>query len=291
MVRCSPTNPRPRSPRFDATTIRTIPPTLFSVHVFAERSYRVVLPRGYDDHPHRSYPVLYYYDGPWLWDVEIGGGQYDPRARNMAKLVSTGAVGEMILVGVDHVLGPFCTLANGRVEDCVSPEEDPLDLGCGPVSGEADRFARFLRQELKPLIDSTYRTLDGPETTFAGGYSLGGLLAMYLGWEHGDTFGAVAVQSASFWIPKFPARIATEPRVSTRFYIDTGTEEAPIYDTTLPLRDNLTGRSHPYTEHKDLRMILGMGQVHSVPNGGSRLRDMATFLYPASHEPGGFRQP
>ena len=269
----------------------TNPPSLFSVYLAAERSFRVVLPRGYDEHPQRSYPVLYYYDGPWLWDTEIGGGLYDPRAENMASLVSSGAVGEMILVGVDHVLGPPCTLANARVEDCVSPEEDPLDIGCGVVSGKADRFALYLTQELKPLIDAAYRTLSDREHTFAGGYSLGGVLAMYLGWEHSDTYGAVASQSGSFWIPKFPERITRDPRVDNRFYIDTGTHESPIYFTAMPLRDHLAGRGRPYVEHADLRFVLGMGQDHSVQNGGSRQRDMATFLYPATSEPGGFRQP
>ena len=44
--------------------------------------------------------------------------------------------------------------------------------------------------ELKPKIDATYRTLDGPDNTFTMGSSMGGLISFYLVQNHPDTFGA-----------------------------------------------------------------------------------------------------
>ena len=42
------------------------PPLVRSAILGEERGYRVMLPRGYDEHQTRRYPVLYAHDG-WLW--------------------------------------------------------------------------------------------------------------------------------------------------------------------------------------------------------------------------------
>src|ERR1700731_3362709 len=61
--------------------------------------------------------------------------------------------------------------------------------------GEADAYGRLLTQELKPFIDSEYRTLVDVHNTGMGGSSLGGLVTLYLGLRHADYFGKLAVLS------------------------------------------------------------------------------------------------
>ena len=87
-------------------------------------------------------------------------------------------------------------LSRGR--DCLSPEDEVNDSLCGRVRGMADQFLLFVTTELKPLVDARYRTLPDRAHTFATGYSFGGVFALYSGWEHGATFGAIGAQSGSF---------------------------------------------------------------------------------------------
>ncbi|MCP3919809.1 MAG: hypothetical protein GY711_30100 [bacterium] len=263
-----------------------VPPTIDSTILGETRQYRVMLPRGYDEHPDRRYPVLYMYDGLFLWDGFAGGANdYDTGAARMAQLVDAGTAGEMILVGLDTVLtATQCEFSSNRLRDCVSPE-DSFNLGCGVITGRADQFGAFIRDELKPVIDATYRTRPDREHTFAQGYSLGGVFAMYMGWELTDTFGAIASQSGSFWLANFPARIGIEPKRDIRIYMDTGTvNKTSIYTTVIPLRDNLVGKSPPYVEEGDLRLRLGYGQSHNFPAGGQRLEELMSFLWPATAE-------
>lgn len=261
----------------------TAPFTLRSSILGAERRYRVMLPRGYDEHPDRRYPVLYQYDGKNMWDESFPPfGIWDRDGTRMAGLVASGEVGELIQVAIDYIDDPVCVHVN-RAKDCVSPE-DRADVGaCGLVTGMADRFVRFLVEELKPEIDASFRTLADREHTFATGYSLGGIFALYSGWEFTDTFGAIASQSGSFWVPRFPARVMTERRPGLRIYLDTGDREDTISAPAVRLRTNFL-LVQERVLGRDLGFEIGYDQTHTYTNGGRRMRSMLTFLWPATRE-------
>ena len=259
----------------------TQPRTIFSDILGTERRYRVMLPRGYDEHVERAYPVLYMYDGQQLWE---GSQSWDQGLQGITALVDAGAVGEMILVGVEYKGGSQCQITRNRGTDCLSPEDSVNVPPCGRISGQADRFLGFVVEELKPWIDANYRTLPGREHTFASGYSFGGVFAMYAGWEHSDTFGAVAPQSASFWVPAFPARVKAEPRQPVRIYLDTGDNEQNIYDVVSAMYDNLAGAKGMVLD-RSLRYRVGFGQNHSYLNGGRRMGTLLGFLRPDFGEP------
>jgi len=253
-----------------------------------ERTYRVMLPRGYDEHVGRRYPVLYQYDGKNMWDeVFTGFGIWDRDGKRMAGLVARGEVGELIQVAIDYIDAPSCVNIN-RGRDCLSPEDRPDVDPCGAVRGMADRFVGFLVSELKPRIDASYRTLPDREHTFATGYSFGGVFALYAGWEFTDTFGAIAAQSGSFWVPNFPGRVMTELRPDLRIYLDTGDLEDSISQPNLRLRNNFLLRQGRVLE-RDLHFEVGYGQNHTYTNGGRRMRGMLTFLWPATREVSGLR--
>lgn len=262
------------------------PLTIYSSVLGRERNYRVMLPRGYEEHLDRRYPVLYQYDGKHMWDeIAPGYGIWDRDGTRMAGLVASGEVGELIQVAIDYLDDPICFNVN-RAEDCVSPE-DTVDLGfvCGRVRGKAQLFVSFLVAELKPHIDATYRTLPDRQHTFATGYSFGGVFALYAGWEFTDRFSAIAAQSGSFWIPNFPARVVTEERPDLRIYVDTGDlgEESGIFGPTMLLRNLFLLREGRVLE-RDLRFEMGFDQQHGFSSGGRRMRSMLTFLWPASRE-------
>jgi enterochelin esterase-like enzyme len=265
----------------------TAPLEIDSSILGATRTYRVMLPRGYNEHATRRYPVLYQYDGQHLWDIQAGQfGFWDQDGSILASLVRSGEVGEVIHVGVDHlglITDPCVNVERGR--DCLSPE-DVVDEGffCGRVRGEADRFLSFVVEELKPLIDATYRTRPDRAHTFAAGYSYGAVFALYAGWEFNATFGAVAPQSGSFWVPRFPARVMAEPKKDLRIYLDTGDTEPSISAPAKLLYDSFLGRRPGYVLGRDFQYHVGFEQDHGFTNGGLRMRSMMSFLWPATRE-------
>lgn len=59
-------------------------------------------------------------------------------------------------------------------------------------------FTRFVTEEIVPFIDKNYRTSQLPEDRVVMGASLGGLMALHLGFTRPDMFGHVGSQSGSF---------------------------------------------------------------------------------------------
>jgi predicted alpha/beta superfamily hydrolase len=237
------------------------------------RDYRVMVPRGYSEHSARRYPVLYMYDGQFVWDN--AGNTWDPGGDQMALLVGQGFVGEMIVVAIDSPTG--CA----RVRDTTPPEDT---LVCGSPGNSFD-FLAFLATELKPHIDASYRTRPNPEDTFLSGFSLGGLLAITGGQELGHVFGGVAAQSPAVWTaPNYMARSASYPPTDERFYLDVGLKEAAVLpDDLIAFSLGLTRREKVFTA--DHAMWLGFNHTHTYTNAGRRMKTMLTFLHPAGREP------
>lgn len=255
-----------------------------------ERKYRVMLPRGYDEHTGLRYPVVYVYDGQTAWSGSPAWpGVWDRNGTRMAALVETGEVGEMIQVALDYVQTDSCSLYVDRGHDCLPPEDtvdlDSYGIPCGTVTGMGDLFLGFVVQELKPLIDATNRTRPDRRHTFATGYSFGGIYAMHAGWHFSDTFSAIASQSPDIWGQSFLPSILVEPRRDLRIYLDVGDIEHPdISSSALQLRESLLLRDPGYTLEGDLRFRIGFGHSHTFTNGGRRMASMMTFLWPGTRE-------
>lgn len=69
-------------------------------------------------------------------------------------------------------------------------------------AGNADNYIRCLTEEIKPFIDTNYRTKSEPEHTILLGYSLGGLAALYAAYKT-DLFGVIGSLSGSLWYDNF----------------------------------------------------------------------------------------
>ncbi len=238
------------------------------------RHYRVMLPRGYDVHPDRRYPVLYFYDGEKAWEGN-GLSTLDPGGRVVERLIQKGQVGELIMVAMDTPGYP-----GGRPEDTI-PSDDYGPFG-GP-RGSAHDFLRFVGEELKVAVDARFRTLPGREHTFLSGFSLGGLLATVAGWDAADTFGGVGAQSPSLWAaPNFVSRLAAGATSDTRFYLDAGDLETGLTSDAIRMVARLVRMEFAYAANLEWR--VGFGQTHTYANARTRLEPMLEFLYPAVAE-------
>ena len=187
-----------------------------------DRDLVIYLPPGYDKDLSRRYPVLYMQDGQNLFDAATSffpglERHFDERAQ---ALIAERAIRPLIIVGV-------YSTGLGRVNE-YTPTKAP-----GPnKGGKADLYGRMLVEEIKPFIDSQYRTLPSRASTGLGGSSLGGLLTVYLGLKYSDTFSRLAVTSpACQWDHEMILRyVQSLPRKSDqRIWLSVGTGEPDLF--------------------------------------------------------------
>lgn len=151
------------------------------------RDVWVYLPPAYKHEPDRHFPVLYVHDGQNVFNREtaFGGTEWglDEAAEEQ---IRRGTMQDVIIVAVANAGG-------GRLDEYTPvPDED----GRG---GHAEEYGRFLVDGVKPVIDKKFRTLTTPETTGVMGSSLGGLVSLWLGYNHPGAFGLVGALSPSLW--------------------------------------------------------------------------------------------
>src|SRR5205085_7427589 len=102
-------------------------------------------------------------------------------------LILSRAIEPVIIVGIYNT-------GKERVEE-YTPSADPKFK----VGGKADLYGRLIVEELKPFVDSHYRTKRDAAHTGLGGSSLGGLVTLYRGLKYQKVFGKLAVVSPSVW--------------------------------------------------------------------------------------------
>lgn len=247
----------------------------------APRPVQVWLPPGYGESPRRRYAVLYLHDGQNLFDASAAGAEWqvDETAQ---RLVAAGAVEPMIVVAVHS--GP------DRLTDYTPsaglPGPAPADAAAArPVGGGAAAYARFLVDELKPLIDARYRTRAEPACTAVGGSSLGGLVSLWLALHHGGSFGAALVVSPSLWWDQgfalrelrrlADAELPGPPR--PRLWLDIGAQEgASAVQDVRALRAALLERGWTPNTLAYLEQADG---GHDEASWAARVERMLRFLY------------
>jgi predicted alpha/beta superfamily hydrolase len=237
-----------------------------------QRDLIVYLPPGYDDQPWRRYPVLYLHDGQNLFDRATAFAGVDWNIQGAAdRLIHTSAVQPLIIVGIYNA-------GKSRIHE-YTPTKAPK-LG----GGRADRYAKFLLQEVMPFVQEQYRILSDPSSTGIGGSSLGGLVSLYIGLKHPQTFGRIAALSPSVWwhqrvILRFAAAAPVPPR--PRIWLDVGTREGArtVPDVEL-FRDLLLKKGWKLGE--DLHHEIVKGAEHNEAAWAQRVGPFLQFLYPAA---------
>jgi predicted alpha/beta superfamily hydrolase len=137
----------------------------------------ISLPDDYDKSEKR-YPVLYLLDG----DIAYG------LATSIARYLQFGKnIPELIIVGIGYgALNRSKGNMRGR-DYTISQRKGRSGTGGAP------RFREFIKQELFPYINNTYRTI--PDDRTLSGYSLGGLFATYTLFTEPDMFNRYIIGS------------------------------------------------------------------------------------------------
>jgi predicted alpha/beta superfamily hydrolase len=236
------------------------------------RDLVVYLPPGYELEPDRRYPVLYLHDGQNLFEgaTAFVPGQDWHVSDTAEERIRAGRVEALIIVGIYNT-------GEHRINE-YTPTRDRKQ-GAG---GDAALYGQMLTRELKPFIDRTYRTLPDPANTGLGGSSLGGLVTLYLGMLHPDTFGKLAVLSPSVWwdngvILNLVRMVDPKPRL--RIWLDIGTGEGGKHVLNArALRDELVKAG--WVPGADLIYAEIPEAGHSEAAWAERVGPFLEFLFP-----------
>jgi predicted alpha/beta superfamily hydrolase len=237
-----------------------------------QRDLIVYLPPGYENQPWALFPVVYLQDGQNLFDSATAFGGVAWNIQETAdRLIDRGMVQPLIIVGIYNT-------GKSRIQE-YAPTKAPK-LG----GGRADRYAKFLTQEVMPFIEKAYRVISGPSAAGIGGSSLGGLVSLYLGLKMPEIFGKIAALSPSVWwnqrvIHRFAADAQVQPR--PQIWLDIGTREGPrIVQDVEQFRDILLKKGWHLGE--DLHYERIEGGEHNEAAWAKRVGPFLQFLYPAA---------
>lgn len=194
------------------------------------RVINVYLPPGYRDGGER-YPVLYMPDGGVDEDFPHVAGFVDVSIKN-------AVIRPMLVVGVKNT---------ERRRDLVAATRVAEEQKAAPHAGGADRFRRFLRDELKPYIAAHYRVT--AESAIIG-ESLAGLFVLETLLVAPELFDSyIAVDPSAWWdqqslVRGAAARIASWPAGRRALFVTTS-EEPSTQDGVAILVAALTAHPPP----------------------------------------------
>ena len=160
------------------------------------RNIDVWLPSDYNTA--NRYAVIYMNDGQMLFDSTKTWNKQEWGADEVATLlIRENKIKPCIIVGIwnrnDYRYSEYYPekalngLSKGKKERLQKKQMKGEPLG--------DEYLRFVVNDVKPFIDSTYSTLTDRENTVIMGSSMGGLISLYAICEHPETFGGAGCLS------------------------------------------------------------------------------------------------
>jgi len=186
--------------------------TLKSKILNEDRTLNIYLPQKFDKT--KSYPIIYLLDGSMNEDfIHVTGLiQFFNQMYSMP---------ETIVVGIANI---------DRKRDFTF-HTDLKDLQKDyPTTGHSDKFINFLEKELKPYIQSQFKTTDN----YLFGQSLGGLLATEILLKKPEMFNNYFIISPSLWwddeslLKQANQLLAKTPDTKKFIYVSVGKGEHPV---------------------------------------------------------------
>ncbi len=178
------------------------------VNGLPNRDVWVWLPPKYEENKEKRYPVLYMHDGQNVFNPATSFTQVDWQVDEWAdSLIRNEIIEEIIVVAIENT-------ADRREEYAPSKK--------------GELYVNFICEQLKPQIDSLYRTKPEREHTATMGSSMGGMISFLLVWERNAIFSKAACLSPAFkhlyfnFVPRVQAYKGAKKDL--KLYLDNGTE-------------------------------------------------------------------
>jgi predicted alpha/beta superfamily hydrolase len=228
------------------------------------RRVQILLPCDYDSTT-RRYPVIYLQDGQNLcdWNAAYGNWAIDEK---LAVLKEYGK-GDIIVVAIDH--GEV-----SRINEFTPRNE--ISLGIGQREGAL--YLKFMVETLKPFVDENYRTLTQSKYTGIGGSSMGGLISLFGGVLHPETFGKVMVFSPSLWIYNDVYEEVKEEGAlkNVELYIYAGGRESK---GMLPNLHKLMTNIYASNQNTTINLVVNPNGTHSESNWSVAFPEAMEWLF------------
>jgi predicted alpha/beta superfamily hydrolase len=242
------------------------------------RHVSVWLPPGYalPENASRRYPVLYMHDGQNAFDPATAFLGREWHADEVAtEAIRRGAMPPVIIVGIWNT--PERVSDYTPDEDLEEKRGDNKPQGRG---GKGERYLRWIVEELKPFIDSNYRTQPGRETTAIMGSSLGGIISLAAAERNPEVFGCVAAVSPSLWWNKGSVIERWQKRTPDvcRLWVDMGDRERAGLTDALK---RFEAAAQP-TCRSRLHAEIVPGGRHDEPSWSARLGRILMYLFAES---------
>jgi predicted alpha/beta superfamily hydrolase len=249
------------------------------------RTIRVLLPPGYHDEKNRrkSYPVLYLNDGTMVFRaLKI--------EETVHRLINTGVISPLIVVGIDN--GGSTDKTKNAASDRTNEFLPYPDVGFppdnlyepDPPNPVGKMYPDFVA-EVMALIKEKYRVEPGAENTGIGGFSYGGVAALYAASNKPDIFGRLLLESTPLWIGKdrqLLKDIQQTKKWAAKIYIGLGTNESPDEAVNKEGRtdhDVLLGSIRKNSPETNLNFVLGEGDKHEPSAWGKRFPAALQILF------------
>jgi predicted alpha/beta superfamily hydrolase len=241
------------------------------------RTLAVYLPPGYDAHPSERYPVLYLQDGQNVFDAATSAFGVEWGADETAeRLIVAGQIRPAIIVAIANT--------DRRADEYTADRDSKYALG-----GRGEAYTRFVVEEVKPFIDSHYRTRPGREDTAVAGSSLGGLISLQIAGTHPEQFSMCGLISPAFGWANEKALTDFERgdlawAKKIRFWIDMGTREGARSGgpgTELPRTQRFVRRLEAggLMPGRDFRYLEVEGGEHNEAAWAARFGDVLRFFF------------
>lgn len=163
--------------------VRFLPTNLEMSQLNRRRTIRLYLPPNY--FKASAFPVIYINDGQNIFDDATAfAGEW--RVDELMDSLYYHEGFAAIIVAVYHG-------GKERINEFLPWENEDRGIG-----GDGDAYLKFIVKELKPFIDSHYRTDPRSQSTVLVGSAAGGLISFYAALQYPKIFGKVAVFSPTF---------------------------------------------------------------------------------------------
>ena len=174
--------------------VKFFPELLQPAFSTTKRGIWVYTPPDYDVTSAKEYPVIYMHDGQNLFDAKTSYAGEWGIDEVMDSLINKG-ITPSIVVGINN--------SEERIREYKPYDSDKYGKSL------ADEYLQFIAKDLKPFIDSVYKTKSDALNTIIAGSSMGGLVSYYAALKYPNVFGKAGFFSTSFWIE--PGLIDLQP--------------------------------------------------------------------------------
>lgn len=201
----------------------------------------------------RKYPAWYFTDANFLFPLVANNA-------SALELIEPGSK-ESVIVAIGYRIRDAADWADFRTRDLTPVNHPPTDSlinkrlaqmtgrNFNVKSGSSAKFLDFIERELIPFIESNYRVIPG--NRYLGGYSYGGLFALYTMFTKPELFtkylaGSPSIDFADGALYEFERKYSsTHKDLNVKLFMSAGALETTIAKHMKQMTDTIKMRNYP----------------------------------------------